>query len=51
MKLAWVHMSIYTESIIRTDLFGRAWHLKGAGIIRLPGRRHDAPGRLLTVPY
>ena len=24
------------KGIMRTDLFGRAWHLKGAGIIRLP---------------
>ena len=37
--------------IMRTDLFGRAWHLKGAGIIRLPERRHDAPGCLLIAPY
>jgi len=38
------------KGIMRTDLFGRAWHLKGAGIIKLPGRRHDVPGRLLRAP-
>jgi len=34
------------KGIMRTDLFGRAWHLRGAGIIRLAGTAPRCTGPL-----